>query len=67
MLSRVNLKLSSDFKRWGKGGKKETGRQKPRQKEKRVSLPLLEDHAKNYHYCLGFLASHLNYSQETLY
>lgn len=38
MLSQVKLKLSSDFKRWGKGGKKETDRQKPRQRERKSQI-----------------------------
>lgn len=50
----------------GKGRKERDWQTEAKTEGKRVSLTFLEDHAKNDHYCLGFLASPLNYSQETL-
>ena len=52
MLVQVNLKLSN-IKRWGKGGKKDW-QPEVKTEEERVSVTLLEDHAKNDHIVLAF-------------
>lgn len=66
MLSQISLKLSNDFKRWGKAGKRDW-QPEAKTRGKRVSFTFLEVHTKSDQYCLGLLASHLNFPQETIY